>query len=125
MEIVVGEKTVRDLTKDDVLDFIYLEGYCGSPQYFDRPTIDYFSVKEITSEETLFFDVTQRQKKEVGKLEFNYRMHLTLIGNSPVLYSEKHGSYRFKLKEINYFLKRGFKINIEGVKDERSVATKE
>jgi hypothetical protein len=121
-QLTVGNKTVFDLTKEEVVDFIYSGGYCGSPEYYEKPVIDHFKVNAFGSGNTLFFDIAQNQKREFGELKFNYRMHLTLNGDSPVLYSQKHGSYPFKLKEINYFLRREFKLDVEGVPHPNQIA---
>jgi hypothetical protein len=41
----------------------------------------------------------------------NWRCQIHL-GNDPVFYHEKFGSLYFSLKHINWFLAKGFKINL-------------
>jgi hypothetical protein len=40
--IQLGDRKTKDLTQEELIDFMYDFGYCASPEYFDKPVITSF-----------------------------------------------------------------------------------
>lgn len=104
------QKTISDMTEDELSMFIYEQGFCGSPLYWNNPVITFRDVDK----EVLFFEYRQRQKPSIGELEI-FTTGLLELGEDPRLFTEKHGTSFFRLKHINKLLKMGYYLPVYGL----------
>jgi hypothetical protein len=108
-------RNIHDITDKELEEFIFFSKHCAACTdefpYWSRPTISNRENDDCewtaNKEKTVFFNLHQ----ESGKKKVNWRCQIHL-GNDPVFYHEKFGSLYFSLKHINWFLAKGFKINL-------------
>jgi hypothetical protein len=102
-----GGRKVSDFSEQELAEFIYEQGFSGSPEYWECPVV------KITDFEdnTLYFEIEQKQKPSTGNL-ITQSSGLITLDDNPRLFIEKYGTYFFTLKNINKLLALGFYLPV-------------
>ncbi len=114
--LCIGDKTLKDMTQEELSDFMYKFGYCGSPEFWDKPIFTEFDYDE--KHNSIFFNFYQIRfsdkldKSRIGHI--NIKQLLIFLSDTN---HENTNSYKFDINVINFLINNNYDIPFYNTKE--------
>ena len=112
MKLVIGNKNIEDITKEEMVEVSILEGCCVSLEYWNKPHVVQFDNSLIPN--TVYIKTQSTHKNDENRLsnEIDFTLDTKEFHTTYSFRGRNHPCKNLTLESIKFLIKQGYNIPI-------------